>query len=206
MYYSKLTTSYPIITNQINTSTLAVVLRELEQVVHNQFGLSIVEFGCYSGTTSLFIRRLLNLIDPDNQYSYHVYDSFQGLPSKSIYDQSRAGDDFQIGKLCATKKQFITNFYKAKLELPYIHKDWFHQLTADNIPPDIAFAFLDGDFYESILKSLELIWPNMIKGGTIIIDDYNREALPGVNKAIDHFFHKRNIKMKQEQNTAIIKI
>jgi O-methyltransferase len=65
-----------------------------------------------------------------------------------------------------------------------VHKGWFKDLTNQDMPDLIAFAFLDGDFYESIYDSLKLVLPRMQKGGTIVVDDYAREALPGAAKAV----------------------
>ena len=53
------------------------------------------------------------------------------------------------------------------------------------MPEKIAFAFLDGDFYESIKDSLRLVIPKMSRDGVIIVHDYTNLALPGVKRAVD---------------------
>jgi O-methyltransferase len=55
-----------------------------------------MEFGCYVGTTSLFIRRLLDQTGEGTR-PFHVYDSFEGLPPKTQADASAAGADWQAG-------------------------------------------------------------------------------------------------------------
>jgi O-methyltransferase len=172
---------YPIISDQVDEHDVSEVLRGLETILDRQIPGAIVEFGCYIGTTSLFIRRLLDARRENRPF--HVYDSFEGLPEKSRQDDSPAGTGFQAGKLAVSKKQFIREFQKAGLKPPMIHKGWFEELSPDNVPDQIAFAFLDGDFYSSIKSSLQLVLPRMSKGGMIVIDDYAREALPGVAKA-----------------------
>lgn len=172
---------YPIISDQVDTEDIHIVLTELEEVLGKRVPGDIVEFGCYIGTTSLFVRRLVD--QRGENRTFHVYDSFEGLPPKSREDESPAGTNFQAGKLAVSKKQFIREFQKAGLRLPAIHKGWFSDLTDDDVPERIAFAFLDGDFYESIKSSLRLVIPRMSPGGTIVIDDYAREALPGVARA-----------------------
>ena len=178
----ELISKYPIISDQVDEEDIRVVLAELDKVITKGVPGDIVEFGCYIGTTSLFIRRLLD--ERGGQQAFHVYDSFEGLPQKSREDESVAGISFQAGKLAVSKKQFIREFQKAKLHLPMVHKGWFSQLTAEDVPGQIAFAFLDGDFYGSIKSSLKLVLPRMSRGGTIVIDDYAREALPGVARAV----------------------
>ncbi|HWT56209.1 MAG TPA: TylF/MycF/NovP-related O-methyltransferase [Candidatus Microsaccharimonas sp.] len=177
-----LLTNYPLISNQVNQHQVQVILEELQKTLEQGTAGAIVEFGCYIGTTSLFIRRLLDARQDTREF--HVYDSFEGLPAKSNQDGSVAGDQFQAGELRVSKKDFLREFQKANLRPPKVHKGWFSELTSTDVPEQIAFAFLDGDFYESIRDSLRLVLPCMQAGSVIIIDDYAREALPGAAKAV----------------------
>lgn len=164
---------------------------------------AVVEFGCHIGTTSLFIRRLLDAHDDHREF--HVYDSFAGLPPKSREDDSPAGTQFQAGELSVSKKSFLHEFQKANLRPPIVHKGWFSELSEGDVPRQIAFAFLDGDFYESIRDSLKLVLPRMQKGGTIVIDDYAREALPGVAKGVRELLPQElQTKIQTAHNLAII--
>lgn len=192
MTIDQLLAKYPLISDQVNKDQLWVILHELEGVLGQQIDGDVVEFGCYIGTTSLFIRRLLD--QHEDSRAFHVYDSFEGLPPKTTQDESRAGDQFQAGELSVSKKDFLLQFKKADLRPPFVHKGWFKDLTAKNVPDSIAFAFLDGDFYESIRDSLKLVLPRMQKGGTIVIDDYAREALPGAAKAVHEVFDPSQVK------------
>lgn len=178
---------YPLISDQVSRNQLDVVLAELETAIANADArAAVVEFGCYIGTTSLFIRRLLDMRHDVREF--HVYDSFSGLPPKTQPDMSPAGTQFQAGELAVSKKQFLQEFHRAGLRPPTVHKGWFSDLTATDIPARIAFAFLDGDFYASIRDSLKLVLPRMQAGGVIVIDDYAREALPGVAAAVHESF------------------
>ena len=197
----KLIKSYSIISDQMDKKRLKVILSQLEKVLLEKVEGSVVEFGCFAGTTSLFIRRLLDEIDSTRDF--HTYDSFEGLPQKSIEDASVAGSDFKAGELKATKHDFVRNFKKAGLKLPYIHKGWFSELKPKELPEQIAFAFLDGDFYQSILDSLELVWPRMSAGGVVVVDDYMRSNLPGATRAVEEFFNSSRIKIRQLSNLAI---
>lgn len=180
-----LLTQYRLISDQVTPHELTVILQKLEYILDSQLEGDIVEMGCYVGTTSLFIRRVMNERHTDK--AFHVYDSFAGLPEKVAHDSSAAGDQFKAGELLAKKSQFVTNFKKANLRLPVVHKGWFHELAAEDVPNKIAFAFLDGDYYESIHDSLKLVWPKLVPGAVVIIDDYQNEALPGAAKAADQW-------------------
>lgn len=193
-----------IISDQINRDELAVLLRELTAAIEQGTEGAVVEFGCYRGTTSLFIRRLLNHYQDSREF--HVYDSFAGLPPKARQDTSAAGDQFKAGELTVSKKQLLHEFHKANLKPPVVHKAWFNQLSSEDVPEPIAFAFLDGDFYDSILDSLKLVYPRMSRGGRIVIDDYNREALPGVSRAVHDFFAGKTLQLRDQSSLAIIEI
>jgi len=204
MTYEQLLERNPIISEQISKPALGVVLRELEKALGKDVDGDVAEFGCYKGTTSLFIRRLLDA--HQSAKSFYAYDSFAGLPQKSIQDASAAGTDFKAGELAVSKKQFLQEFKRAKLQPPLTHKAWFKDLKEKQLPQQLAFAFLDGDFYESILDSLRLVWPRLSPGGIITVDDYDRETLPGVARAVRDFFQGKQHIVRVEHNIAIITI
>lgn len=198
---SSLIDRYGIISDQVVRPELEALLAQLEMKLTDTDSGSIVEFGCYVGTTSLYIQRL---IDVYGQREFHVYDSFAGLPEKTSQDASPAGEQFRAGELHAAKKDFIMNFKKAGLRLPRMHKAWFNELTAVDVPDDIAFAFLDGDYYDSIMDSLTLIWPKLQPGAVVIVDDYMNEALPGAARATDEWLRSHGGKLQTAHSLAII--
>ena len=156
-----------------------------------------VELGCYKGDTSLLLAEVLvekSVEKPARKL--WIYDSFEGLPEKSDYDESVLGKDFQGGELYVTKREVKERFLRAGLPVPVIKKAWFSELTDKDLPEGIAFAFLDGDFYESIKTSLELVGSRMVNGGVIVVHDYNNPALPGVKKAVDEWgLAKRSLRI-----------
>ncbi len=195
-----LLSKYPIISDQVDRRELAAVLRQLMHSL--EIPGDVVEMGCYVGTTSLFISRTLERLAPDKQF--HVYDSFSGLPEKRTEDQSVAGDQFVAGALCATKKQFIEQYKKAGLALPVIHKGWFEELAAADMPSQICFAFLDGDYYSSIKTSLALIEPHLAPGAIVVVDDYQSEALPGAARALDEWARRYGYQIQSQASLGII--
>lgn len=203
--YQTIIRKYPIISEQITQKKLEVILFYLAQVIKADIPGDIVEMGCYIGTTSLFLQRLLSENYPAHPRQLHVYDSFDGLPHKSFQDASVSGTNFKAGELKASKKQLVKNFKKANLPIPKIHKAWFEDLKSKDIPDKIAFAFLDGDFYNSILTSLNLVWNTISsEGGIVIIDDYNRSDLPGVNRALEEFNKYNDLSYISKNNLAIL--
>ena len=196
-----LISKHGIISDQVERNELAALLHELIQAVKNEG--AVVEFGCYIGTTSVYIRRILDLLGRNN--AFHVYDSFEGLPEKRTEDLSPLGVQFKKGELSVTKKQFIREFHKAGLLLPAIHKGWFRDILASDVPENISFAFLDGDYYESVMTPLKLIENKLANGAVIIVDDYANQALPGAARAVDEWCKPRGYSVRNIHSLAIIK-
>ena len=135
-----------------------------------------------------------------------IYDSFEGLPEKSSEDESVLGVNFKGGELKVSKREVKERFLRANLPVPVICKGWFSELAPTDLPKEIAFAFLDGDFYESIRDSLKLVLPRMVKSGILVVHDYTNPALPGVKKAVDEIKNQINgldIVLLQRQTTVI---
>ncbi|MGH8895641.1 MAG: TylF/MycF/NovP-related O-methyltransferase [Egibacteraceae bacterium] len=153
----------------------------------------VVELGCHSGRTSVFLQMIIEHFDP--RRTLHVYDSFEGLPAPS----QRDGELFDAGDLRATADDLVATFGKWNLNEPVIHVGWFEDTLPDELPERIAFSFLDGDFHDSILTCLRHVWPRLSGDGVVMIDDYCDPAqnprawdkLPGVKAACDTFFADR---------------
>ena len=160
-----------------------------------------VEMGCYRGDTSLLLAEILQGYNRDVAVEklvkkLWIYDSFEGLPEKSANDESVLGANFKSGELLVTKREVKERFLRAGLPVPVIKKAWFKDLTSDDLPSEIAFAFLDGDFYESIRDSLKLVVPKMNDEGVIVVHDYTNPALPGVKKAVDELINIDNVNFR----------
>ncbi len=159
-----------------------------------------VELGCYKGDTSLMLAEILKGSD----HILYIYDSFEGLPEKSKNDESTLGENFRGGELYVTKREVKERFLRAGLSVPVIKKAWFNELTNADLPERIGFAFLDGDFYESIRDSLRLVEDKMENDGIIIVHDYTNPALPGVKKAVDEWLINKQLKTRTFKSMIII--
>lgn len=149
----------------------------------------VAEVGCNAGKTSVFLQMLIQNFDRSRHL--HLFDSFEGLPAPGAEDAY-----LQEGDCRATIENVVAQFEKWGQPLPNIHKGWFEDTLPRHCPEQVSFAYLDGDFYQSILTSLEYIYPRLPKNGIILIDDYGDKSknplawdeLPGVKLACDHFF------------------
>jgi O-methyltransferase len=142
-----------------------------------------VELGCYTGDSSILITKLLQTHNSDKKFA--VYDSFEGLPKARPID----GTTYKEG-YCTTSED--------------IHKGWFQDTLPNGLPDRISFAYLDGDFYDSIRISLKYVYPKLSPGAICLIDDYcdpqinprGWNGLPGVKKACDEYLIDKPEKME----------
>ena len=132
---------HKLISDQVSIKEIRLVLESILKVIVGGVEGDICEFGCYSGTTSLFISRLL--VKLKSEKKLWVYDSFMGLPEKGQKDASPAGIEFKPGELSCSKKQFISNYRRTDLKLPIIKKAWFSDLNSGDLPEKICLAFFD---------------------------------------------------------------
>ena len=171
-----------------------------------------IELGCYEGDTSLLLAELLRDFSRGiSEISYApkslwIYDSFEGLPAKTAEDESVAGINFQSGTLAVTKREVKQRFLRANLPVPHIKKAWFADLTDEDLPENISFAFLDGDLYQSIKDSFNKIEDKMDPKGIILVHDYHNPELPGVTQAVDEWLtHHGGYALSIQSSLAILK-
>jgi O-methyltransferase len=85
-----------------------------------------------------------------------------------------------------------------------IYKGWFQDTLPSGLHDLISFAYLDGDLYDSILMSLQYVYPKLAPGAVCLIDDYcdpqinpkGWNRLPGVKKACDEYLIDRPEKIE----------
>ena len=187
--------------SEIETQKLLEIAKECLNIEGD-----FVELGCYKGDTSLMLAELLveNLVE-NFERKLWIYDSFEGLPEKGVKDESVLGANFKKGELLVSKREVKERFLRANLPVPMIKKAWFNELRGMDLPEKIAFAFLDGDLYESIKCSLRLVGPKVSERGVIMVHDYNNPALPGVKKAVDEWLNDEDFEKETYKSMVILR-
>lgn len=65
----------------------------------------------------------------------------------------------------------------------------------DNPFLKIALLNLDTDIYEPAVTILEYLYPRLVKGGILLLDDYGE--FPGETKAVDEYFEDKDVEIKR---------
>lgn len=172
----------------ISLDQVRILISLLENTLINKIPGDITEFGCYIGESSKYIRMMLDYYR--SQKELYVYDSFEGLPPLSKYEENTG---WREGTLKTSQEVLEQNFLNNGLRPPISFKSWFKDVPENKIPEIISFAFLDGDFYDSIYDSLSKVFDRVSIGGIIVFHDYERLDLPGVKAAVDNFLKEKNI-------------
>lgn len=181
----------------ISREQIRVLLSVLDSILQKNIPGDVVEFGCYVGESSKYLRMMLDYYRSDK--NLYVYDSFEGLPPLSKYEENTG---WRAGTLKTSEDILLSNFYNNGLRPPIVTKGWFKNIPDSNIPDRISFAFLDGDFYDSIYDSLNKIYHRMSRGSAILFHDYERPDLPGVKAAVSDFISEKHI----QDNILLLKI
>lgn len=128
-----------------------------------------VEVGVLRGETA----RLIKTCRPD--CDLYLYDTFDGLPPPSAGDvgcfnyPSRwlKGDAGGLDGFATVVRGDVT------------------ETLPDRLPERISFAHIDLDLYAGTKHALDSVWPRVVPGGVVVIDDYCHPAWPGVHRAVN---------------------
>ena len=172
----------------INQEQVKKLVEYLLDTIQNNVDGDVVELGCYVGESSKYIMK--TLVETNSNKKLYVYDSFEGLPDLSKWEINTG---WRPRTLVTSEDVLTSNFIENNLPTPIITKGWFKDIPEDRLPEKISFAFLDGDFYDSIYDSLIKVYDRVVDGGYIFFHDYKRNDLPGVEAAIKDFFELRGI-------------
>lgn len=138
----------------------------------------------------------------------HVFDSFQGLPQPiaskdfdgyceeafGVTEETAQGKLEPIDALVASEsdvRELLFDKIRYSEQNVIIHKGWFQDTipVAESIDK-IAILRLDGDLYDSYKVALDHLYPKVVKGGFVIIDDW---VFSGCQKAVLEYFEEHGI-------------
>lgn len=140
----------------------------------------VVECGVYKGGTAAMMARIIG--ESGAPKKLFMFDTFCGMPQT---DKSR--DLHQPGDFADTAAAEVEAFVNAP-GIAIIRKGLIPQTFAGLESRRFAFAHVDVDIYQSVVDSLDFIWPRLSPGGFAVFDDYGFPSCPGARQAVDEFF------------------
>lgn len=176
----------------------AFVLATRHVVKHNIPG-DIVECGVWrGGSMQACAKTLLGLGETDRDL--YLFDTFEGMPPPTEEDLRRDGKSAE--ELLAVQGKDRPIWAVATLDdvkagfagVPYPQErlHYVQGLVEDTVPKDapeqISILRLDTDWYASTKHELEQLYPRLVSGGVLLIDDYG--YWQGSRQAVDEFMEK----------------
>jgi O-methyltransferase len=176
---------------------VAALCQAVGHICKHQIAGDIVECGVWRGG-SMMAACLALLHHGDRNRDVHLFDTFEGMTPPSEFD-IEASTHVSASKLLklgekTTSVWAISSLDEVKQNIAAIGypADRIHFIKGkveDTVPayaPEtIAILRLDTDWYESTLHELKHLFPRLMPGGFLIVDDYGH--WDGARQAVDEF-------------------
>ncbi len=202
-----------------STARIASLIKSVEYVIENNIPGAIVECGVWKGGSMMAAIKTAQKLKSNNR-EFYLYDTFEGMTKptssdvslddkkaltkftqESISEQSSKWANIEIEQV----RKNILNLGYDKNKI-YFVKGLVEESIPKTIPEKIAILRLDTDWYESTKHELIHLFPRLVKGGVIIIDDYG--YWKGCKKAVDEYIieNKISLLLNRIDNTGRIAI
>jgi hypothetical protein len=168
-------------------------------MINKKIAGDFVECGVAAGA-QIMAMSLANIHKSGNRTIW-AFDSFEGIPMAGEFDDVQVGiGEIKHDKFAPLEERLVSSgitvhsmenvqetFKRYNLPLDNVNfvKGWFQHTVPVNEVEEISILRLDGDLYESTLVCLQHLYPKVVTGGAVIIDDY---ALTGCRLAVEHYF------------------
>lgn len=178
----------------------------VEYIVENQIEGDCVECGVWRGGSMAATAQILVQFDEMDRTLW-MYDTFEGMSEPSeedvdlrgqvarqlLDDQDRLDEKsiWCFSPLNQVKQTMRKTGYDGK-NMEFV-KGKVEDTLPTKTPEKIALLRLDTDWYESTRCEMEYLFPLLVPGGVIIIDDYGHWE--GCRRAIDEYVKKNGISL-----------
>jgi O-methyltransferase len=165
---------------------------------------AVVECGVWRGGSMQAAARTL-LAAGDTSRELYLFDTFEGMPPPTDKDLRRDGES--AADLLARRDKdspiwavaTLSDVQEGFTQVPYpaerVH--FVQGLVEDTVPAkapeEISILRLDTDWYASTRHELEHLYPRLVSGGVLLIDDYG--WWQGSREAVDEFLEKTGARL-----------
>ena len=166
-----------------------------------------VECGVWRGGSSMAVALTLLRLGAHDRRLW-LYDTFGRMPAPGPRDRDYAGrgvaghEASMLGEagLSLTEVQAAMRSTGFPAEQIRYVPGRVEETIPESAPSEIALLRLDTDWYESTRHELEHLYPRLVGGGVLIVDDYGHYA--GARQAVDEYFAGRPILLARVDYTG----
>lgn len=190
------------------TSSLRLhgLIQAVNYIVDHGLEGDLVEAGVWRGGSMMAVALTLLERGIDDRDLY-LFDTYEGMPRPDGVDVFHTGESaeetFQKHRIsdrssawCRAQleevKQNLSSTGYPSSRLHYI-KGMVEETIPSRAPETIALLRLDTDWYASVRHSLHHLYPRLVPGGVLIIDDYG--SWEGARKAVDEYIAENDLRL-----------
>lgn len=190
---------------------LAAFVDAMRYVDRRGLAGAVVECGVWKGGSSM-----AGMLASDKSRDFYMYDTYDGmsLPTEADVDK----DGLSAASLLATADKqdliwarseygdVVENVRSTGYPMDRVHfvQGKVEETIPGVMPDQIAILRLDTDWYESTRHELNHLFPKLVTGGVLIIDDYGH--WDGARRAVDEYFSADPILLNRIDYTGRIAI
>lgn len=182
------------------------LVRAVQYLARHGIPGSVVECGVWKGGSSMASALALQAYEGAHR-QLHLFDTFTGMtaptdadvafdgsPAEPVYRESLTPDGGSTWCQAALdevrRNMLSTGYPEANIRL--VPGPVESTLPA-HAPETIALLRLDTDWYESTRHELEHLYPRLVPGGVLIIDDYGHWE--GARRAVDEYIDRHGLRL-----------
>jgi hypothetical protein len=169
----------------LSEKKLFCLLDTCRSIEDDSFPGAFIEAGCALGGSAILIAK-----KKKSERPVFVYDVFEMIPPPTKEDTQDVHDRYKIisegksvgiggDKYCGYQENLYdvvqSNFSKFGINCNELSLTLIKGLVQDTMKIDqsVAFAHIDVDWYEPLITCLRRVFPYLVVGGSIILDDYH---------------------------------
>ncbi|MEZ6093035.1 MAG: TylF/MycF/NovP-related O-methyltransferase [Pirellulaceae bacterium] len=193
-------------TTMTSPERLLATIRAIDYICDNSIPGDIVECGVWRGGNVYAAAKTLAR-HQDFDRNIWLYDTFEGMTTPTRVDVDflgRTADDLMIidhiddpqGVWCRCPlegvRSHVTSSGYPETRFLFVQGK-VEETLLKSTPEQIALLRLDTDWYESTKCELEILFPKLVNGGVLIIDDYGHWQ--GCRRAVEEYIAQNNIQL-----------
>ena len=192
---------------QTSLERVATLADAVEYVIGAGVPGDLVECGVWRGGSSMAVALTLLRLGAGERPLW-LYDTFGRMPKPGRHDRDYAGrpvsghEESMLGEtglsLSDVQAAMRSTGYREE-RIVYV-PGRIEETVPATAPEEIALLRLDTDWYESTRHELEHLYPRLVSGGVLIIDDYGHYA--GARQAVDEYFAGRPVLLARVDYTG----